>query len=210
MRENIFTKLLFNASKALCEAPMQHSDQKNDNEIQLIKLLSLRNGFYAFGKALLFRPMGGNNNCPMNIEKWNHSETWKCYYVDDFKNDIFFAEDIFGIQFAIHLNEIYLFDPETAKWRYLAKTMEEFIKLIIAKPSDFTGDVFESAWEQINGPLHIGCRLIPKIPFVCGGEFEVKNFISLPDEKGMRIRAGISNQIAGIKDGEKIIFKIAD
>ena len=74
-----------------------------------VNLLAERNGFLAFESALLVRPVGG----PRDVWDWNSAQGWRAGYGDLADGLFFFAEDVFGGQFAIVHDEIVTFDPET-------------------------------------------------------------------------------------------------
>jgi hypothetical protein len=62
----------------------------------------------------------------------------------------------------------------------------------------------------MNGPIPINSRLIPKIPFVCGGDFNIENLAVINSVSGMKSRANLANQIANLEDGTQIEFKIVE
>ena len=71
-----------------------------------------------------------------------------------------------------------------------------------------TGYSLEKEWQEENGKLGINERLVPIIPFVLGGEYEVSNLHSIDRIKGMRLRAEIANQISNIPDGSNVQFTL--
>src|SRR5579859_7768624 len=90
---------------------------------ELIELLALRNGFYAFESALLLRPFDSNHN-PLGILQWNEPSVWKSAFKVGPSEAFFFAEDIFGVQFCIKDNAVNSFNPETAEFNFLARSEE--------------------------------------------------------------------------------------
>jgi hypothetical protein len=52
-------------------------------------------------------------------------------------------------------------------------------------------------------------RLVPKIPFVCGGRYEVNNLYPLNEVKGRQFRASIARQIRDLPDGSQVILDIS-
>jgi len=73
-----------------------------------------------------------------------------------------------------------------------------------------TGYPLAHEWQMANAPLVRGMRLLPKVPFVCGGKYEAENLYSLTDVKGMSFRASIANQIRDLPDGAEIVLKNTD
>ena len=50
--------------------------------------------------------------------------------------------------------------------------------------------------------------LLPKIPFVFGGKYEIENLYPVDDLKGMLFRASIAKQIRGLPDGCQIVLNL--
>jgi len=70
-----------------------------------------------------------------------------------------------------------------------------------------TGYPIAHEWQLQNGKLAAGTRLIPKLPFVCGGPFRVDNMHVMNDVQAMQFRASIANQIRDLPDGTSIRFR---
>src|SRR5262245_58032733 len=92
-----------------------------------LQFLSRKNGFYAFESALLVRPKAASMRPGLlEADKWNEPSCWRDAYDFDLSKLFFFAEDVFGGQFAISEAGIVSFDPETAECKPLAATFEEW------------------------------------------------------------------------------------
>lgn len=63
-------------------------------------------------------------------------------------------------------------------------------------------------WQEQNGQLPVKKRLLPKIPFVVGGEFVLDNLHLVDAVEGMKFRADIASQIKDLPDGAQIKFDI--
>ncbi len=175
---------------------------------ELARLLSSRNGFYAFESALLVRS-SGNAPPPRDIAAWNARDAWLVQYDDlDLGPMLFFAEDVFGNQFAIASGRVVFFDPETGKSEEVAPTLEDWARIILDDYAYYTGYPVAHDWQMQNGPLRPGMRLMPRIPFVCGGEFRVSNFGPIEEREGMAFRASLARQMKDLPDGATINFKI--
>lgn len=173
---------------------------------ELAEMLKSKNGFYAYESALLVRPL--NNACPpLGLQEWNAYDLWKMNYTENFSEVLFFAEDVFGGQYCINQNKICTFDPETAAFEAMSSSLGEWASDVMADYQFRTGFPLAHAWQIKNSPLLPGNRLLPKIPFVCGGKYDVENLYSITDVKGMLFRASLANQVRGLPDGAKIIFK---
>lgn len=175
----------------------------------LLRMLRQRNGFYALESALHVFPTHSSSQ-EICLDDWNESTLWRNAYKELADGCLFFAEDIFGGQFCIKDNLIYTFDPETGALDYLADDMEGWAKAIITDYEILTGYPLAHQWQQQNGPLPTKKRLLPKIPFVVGGEFKMDNLYSIDSVEGMRFRANIAIQIKELPDGSQIKFNFED
>jgi hypothetical protein len=128
-------------------------------------------------------------------------------YAEDLSESLFFAEDVFGGQYCIRQGKVFTFDPETGVFEALSSTLGEWADEILSDYQFRTGYSLAHAWQSNNLKLRPGMRLLPKVPFVIGGKFEVENLYSIADAKGMAFRASIANQIRNLPDGAKIVFK---
>ncbi|ELS32848.1 MULTISPECIES: SMI1/KNR4 family protein [Pseudanabaena] len=175
----------------------------------LYNLLSKKNGFLAFESALHVFP-AENSSLIMTLETWNSDNLWRNNYGTLVKNCLFFAEDIFGGQFCIFEDKIYSFDPETGTKEFVANNIEQWAKAILSDYNVLTGFPLAHEWQKKNGNLPIDKRLLPKIPFVVGGDFVVDNLYSVDSVQGMKIRADIAQQIKDLPDGAKINIRVVD
>ena len=115
----------------------------------LEKILSIKNGFYAFESALHF--LGTGSDRPdIDIEAWNSPDLWIKNYATIKPDGLCFAEDLFGNQFYIASSGIYNFDCETGDKEKLARNFREWCKMQFLFLKDFwgsnypktTGDIF--------------------------------------------------------------------
>lgn len=200
-------KLLLNASPSLTNQIPWLSDELIDNAgilyEDLIKLLNKRNGFFAFEKALHVLPTHSNSQ-EIGINDWNAATLWKSAYNNSISNYLFFAEDIFGMQFCINKSKIHTFDPETGAFNFMANNLDEWAQAINDDINFLTGYPLAHAWQKENGPIPTGKRLLPKIPFVAGGNYELNNLFLIDAIEGMKYRAHIAEQIKNLPDGTSI------
>ena len=174
---------------------------------ELLSVIRQRNGFYAFESALLFRALDSEIP-PIGLRQWNEPDLWKQSYRADLTHLLFFAEDIFGVQFCLGGKGVGLFDPETGNIKEIAPTLEGWAAWLLKDSRRATGWPFSHFWQLRNGPLRPGTRLLPKKPFVLGGEFVPDNFYALNEVEGMRFRANIANQIKACPDGSSVLLKV--
>lgn len=175
---------------------------------ELRSLLTKRDGFYAFESALHVRSYLGG--AAIGLGEWNSRSSWRRNYQELTGDFTFFAEDIFGVQFAFDEHQIVVFDPETGEVEHLASGLESWASAILQNHNELTGYDLAHRWQQQYGRISTGQRLMPKRPFVLGGEFEVANVYALPDVDGMRLRGDLAVQIRDLPDGATVQFTFVD
>lgn len=175
---------------------------------ELAELLSARNGWLAWHSALLVRPL---TDAPpvLGVCSWNEPSLWKQSYAVP-PDALFFAEDAFGDQFAIVGDRIHFFEGETGEFDDLAGSLEEWATLILEEPHFHTGWPLALEWQETNGPLPLGRRLLPKTPFVLQGEYSVANLWAGDDREGMQFRGRLANQLRDAPDGTPVWIRIGD
>ena len=206
-------KLLLSASSSLIKKNPCLNEQllelAGNSANDLLTMLRKRNGFYALESALHIFPSHSNEKI-IGLDKWNSTTLWRKEYGELVDNCLFFAEDVFGDQFCIKDNIIYTFNPETGILDYLADNIEDWAKAIVNDYDALTGYSLAHQWQEHYGQLPENKRLLPKIPFVAGGQFSLDNLYLGDSVEGMKYRAHIANQIKDLPDGAQIQFKIID
>lgn len=173
---------------------------------ELADLLAERNGFYAFESALLVRP-SHHTGSPLGLVQWNHEKLWRYAFQSNLVGVFFFAEDIFGMQFCIEQNGISSFDPETGDFEKISDTLHGWATCIVDDYRVRTGWPLGHEWQTVYGAIEPGQRLLPKQPFVLGGEYALKNLYKLNDVEGMLYRASIAIQLRDCPDGSTVVLK---
>lgn len=176
---------------------------------QLLQLLWARNGFYAFESALHVFPLSDQTE-ELSLEMWNSSTLWRSAYGKLANGALFFAEDVFGAQFCMVDGSVFRFDPETGDKALLAATLDEWAGHLLSNHEEQTGWPLAHEWQQRFGPLQPRSRLVPKLPFVLGGEFTVANLHALDCVEAMRFYAKIAMQIRNVPDGGTIELRVVD
>ncbi|MAS94484.1 MAG: SMI1/KNR4 family protein [Verrucomicrobiales bacterium] len=200
-------KLIEIGSKALTnESPQstQLLSEKSELSKSLKDLLEGKNGFVAFEAALVVFP-----SCDIGqtkgIESWNLQSGWRNGYADCLDPEtIFFAHDLFGVQFGIEGDRVVQFNPETGELTTYANSFDEWASVLLENYQADTGWPLAHEWQIANGQLLPHERLLPKQPFILGGEFEVDNLIAIEAECGMRNWATLYNSIKTASDGEEV------
>jgi hypothetical protein len=177
---------------------------------ELLDLLVRKNGFYAFESALHVFPMRSIRS-EIGLVEWNSHSLWSGEYQEKLIDHcLFFAEDIFGGQFCVRPEGVFLFDPETGVFDFLAKDLEGWAQAVLSDYEVLTGYPLAHRWQKLNGAIPPGMRLIPKTPFVLGGEFSTENLMIFDRIKGMQLRANLAVQIRDLPDGTPIKWDVTD
>jgi hypothetical protein len=177
---------------------------------ELARLLSDRNGFYAFESALLLRPLTSSPEGVLGISEWNQPKSWRFAYDGLGDGLLFFAEDVFGGQFCISRDGVVSFDPETGETELLATTLDGWAEELLADYEILTGQPLAHAWQASHGRLVLEQRLVPKTPFVLGGEFGLSNLRVGNSVTEMLARAHIAVQIRDLPEGATIRLTVVD
>jgi hypothetical protein len=172
----------------------------------LKKLLTAKNGFLAFESALHVFPTGSTTSCGYSIEQWNSQELWKHAYGDLIGEIVFFAEDIFGEQFGIKDRSVFRFNPETAALEEYATSIDAWARRILSNPNVEAGYGFADRWQTEHRKLLCDERLVPLVPFVAGGQYNMTNVFAANCIEGMKRRAALAKQIKDVPDGTKVKF----
>lgn len=200
-------RLLSIASDALGDA-VRPSLGRAARVLGLDALIEARNGFYAFESALHVLP--SEVSAMRTIERWNAPDGWRSGYGSMADGLLFFAEDAFGGQFALWDERICTFDPETGDVDVLASSVEDWADQLLDDYRVLTGYPVAHEWQLQNGLLQPGMRLVPKVPFVIGGDYTVDNLSALDAEEGMRVRAEFAMQIRDLPDGTTVRYRAGD
>ncbi len=173
---------------------------------ELLYLLGLKNGFYAFESALHVFPFSMIDcNNRQDLLRWNAPGLWRCEYGSDAENLFFFAEDILGYQFCFFDDRVGRFDPETGGVDDICRTLEEWASIVCEDFEFHTGYHIAHNWQAAKGPLQEGNRLVPIIPLITSeGSYELGNFYEVDAVTGMLSRAEFARQIKSVPDGGKI------
>jgi hypothetical protein len=208
MRKRL-AKLLSIASGALAPSPVDRpSLLVGAHGAELWALLTARNGFYAFERALHVFPSGGPG--VQTLEHWNAPDAWRSHYRDLADGCVFFAEDVFGGQFVLKGEAIHTFDPETGETEQIAADLEAWAGAILDDYALLTGHRLASAWQAEHGALPPGQRLLPRTPFVIGGAFELTNLYAADAVKGMQFRGDFAIQIRDVPEGEQLGLEVVE
>jgi len=174
------------------------------------KVLS-KGGFHAFSRSLRVFGLTQHNDAK-NILWWNEPTTWKFEYRDFLKEVWSFAEDVFGNQFLFDLNGLFWLNNETGELTYLCDTFSQWLSIIKKDILYYTGAKFALDWHKIHPDEILTGKfyLCPIIPFVCGGDYDVKNLFRYDALKCLSLKADFARQIKNLPNGTQIKFTFVD
>lgn len=174
----------------------------------LAALLTRRNGFLGFSSALHVRPWSDTAD---GLAAWNSSSGWRVAYGSLVDGLFFFAEDLFGGQFAFSASDgVVAFDPETGDLSEIGRDIEDWARYILNDTDVASGRSIAERWTQERGPLASNCRLVPKIPFVLGGSFDLHNLYPMDVPTSLRLRGEIALQLRELPDGTQVEIQYVD
>lgn len=210
---NELHKLIEHGGASLCPLPLNFREQLDSLGVADIdgacEMYRGRNGFYAFESALHIFPVRSCNET-IGLDEWNSIDGWRSGYGDLLQGCVFFGEDVFGTQFCSRDDGVFSFDPETGALTCLAKDIHGWAKVVLDDYKYLTGYPFGHKWQQIYGPIPPDMRLVPKIPFVLGGEYSLDNLRAVNSKEAMVFRAEIAAQIRNLPDGAKVRLHVTD
>jgi hypothetical protein len=168
--------------------------------------LAQRNGFVAFENSLLVLPTERNGDLPGLVE-WNDIQGWRRYYETVPFECVFFGMDVFACQFAISGDGIVRFDPESGTIDYHSKSLNAWAQKVLDNYDYETGWSVAKAWQEKNGPLPMGCRLLGRVPFILGGEYSPDNLVCVTLDVAMSKLTGLYSQLKNTPDGTTVTIR---
>jgi hypothetical protein len=206
-------RLISIASPPLCaEAPRLSPallEPAGDLAMTLVDLLTRKNGFFAFESALHLYPAGPAEE-GYDLAAWNQPDLWRHLYGDLTDGFLFFAQDVFGDQFALREGRVYRFHAETGEAVELANDLHRWAARLLTHYRFETAYPLAHAWQQQYGRLRSGERLIPRVLFMLGGDYSVENLVARDAALGMQIRGPIAALTRHVPDGARIRLRIVE
>lgn len=170
----------------------------------LSMLLQMRNGFVEFESALVVFPTTESAGVP-GIHEWNNLTGWRRHYraviTDKY---ICFAQDLFGLQFAIANSDVVRMNPECGSVIAYAQSIEEWAMRLLENYEEDTAWPLAHVWQMSNGVLAPNMRLLPRVPFVLGGEYVVDNLVAVECHQVMEYWGSLYEAIRDVPDGQSV------
>ncbi|MGH3998499.1 MAG: SMI1/KNR4 family protein, partial [Pseudonocardiaceae bacterium] len=138
----------------------------------------------------------GSRGLGPELGQWNEAATWKNSYGGLADGLFCFAQDLFGVQFAIADNaQLVRFDLETAERTVLGEALADWAAWLLADPDVHAAYRFATAWQDTFGALGHHQRLIPWRFFALGGDYSFDNVVAKDAVDCMRIRGPVAQQL---------------
>jgi hypothetical protein len=203
-------KLLSLSSEALGAVLADSPSQLTEYSLgqHLYEMLKSRNGFYAFEGALHVFPIAPKSR--FGLEEWNSQSLWRNQYDDLAEGLLFFAEDALQDQFCLSKSTdgVLRFHAETGQIEIMAESFESWARVILDDSLAQTGWPLLHQWQQKNGVLSEGMRLLPRVPFFLGGEYGLANLWAGDAAEGMRLKGDIAIKTRNLPKGAKVRLQV--
>ena len=105
---------------------------------------------------------------------------------------------------------MYKFDPETGDREYVADTIDRWAAIVLDDYEAQTLWPLAHEWQAVHGPLASGQRLVPKTPFVLGGEYVIDNLYAADAVEAMRFYGNLATQLHDLPDGAQVRLKVVE
>src|SRR3972149_311341 len=205
-------RLLAISSKALCSTVPSANvfqwlqEELGEAALQLTRLLTAKNGFFAFESALLVQPSDDIDVLP-GLREWNDLTGWRKSYDCIPPRCVFFAQDLFACQFGITPAGLVRLDTETGDVTNYADDLDRWAQRILSNYDYETGWSLGRNWQRLHGPLKHGSRLLGRKPFVLGGSYVVENLVAVDATDAIEKLAELYSQIKDVPDGSKVTVR---
>ncbi len=123
---------------------------------------------------------------------------------------LFFAEDVFGNQFACSDGNIVRFLAETGDCEFMARSFEEWLEKLLTDPDEELSLWLLNAWRAPGNLIQANEHLCPKIPFVAGGAFEPAGLYVADRTESLTFKGDFAWQIRKVPSGGRIRIKSID
>ena len=172
----------------------------------LAQMYAAHDGFRAYGGSLWIYPLSRGDEV-YRLTSWNDAATWKANYPQDIERAIFFGCNAFGDQFGVIEGAYGMLDAETGQFEAIGATLDEWAEALMADSEFHLGTEQLAIWEQANERLRLHHRIVPKVPFVMGGSYDVNNYYAMELLSSLLLRGAIADQIYHLPDGAQVRFE---
>jgi hypothetical protein len=172
-------------------------------------LLSLHNGLTAFDGGL--RVFGIKPGKLPTLQEWNEPNGWRSAYKELVKDTlVFFAEDVFGNQFAFDDGNVVYFDVENGRAAPFAKSFSEWLSIILEDPVDTLQLALYKSWRDEGELLEPSEHLCPIYPFIVKADPPLKELYRVKSIEDMMYKGNFAYQIKDVPDGTPIKIRVTE
>lgn len=172
-------------------------------------LLSSHNGLTAFNGGL--RIFGTKPGVLPALQDWNAPGGWRSAYKELAKeNLIFFAEDVFGNQFAFENRSVAYFNAETGQTTLFATSFSKWVSTVLDDPADTLQLMLYKSWLNKGERLEPSEHLCPTYPFVVKADPPLHELYRVSSMEDMRYKGNFAYQIKDVPDGAQIKIRVTD
>jgi hypothetical protein len=172
-------------------------------------LLILHNGLTAFDGGL--RIFGTKPGKLSSLQEWNEQNGWRSAYKELVKAElVFFAEDVFGNQFAFDHGSIVYFDAENGRATPFASSFSEWLSIILEDPVDTLQLMLYKSWRSKGERLEPSEHLCPIYSFIVKADPPLKELHRVKGREAMRYKGNFAYQIKDVPDGAPIKIRVTE
>jgi len=122
----------------------------------------------------------------------------------------FFAEDVFGNQFAFDDGSVVYFDVENGRATPFAKSFSEWLSIILEDPVDTLQLMLYKNWLGKGDRLEPSEHLCPIYPFVVKAAPPLKELYRVKSKEDMMYKGNFAYQIKDVPDGVQIKLRVTE
>jgi Protein of unknown function DUF2625/SMI1 / KNR4 family (SUKH-1) len=172
-------------------------------------LLSLHNGLTAFDGGL--RIFGTKPGKLPTLQEWNEQKGWRSAYKELVKGTlVFFAEDVFGNQFAFDDGSVVYFDVEKGRATPFANSFSEWLSIVLEDPVDTLQLMLYRSWRDKGEGLEPSEHLCPVYPFIVKADPPLKELYRVNGMEDMAYKGNFAYQIKDVPDGAPIKMRVTE
>ncbi|MBO6102756.1 MAG: hypothetical protein J6P03_05830 [Opitutales bacterium] len=182
----------------------------NKNNIMLVLKRIFNNKNSLFKGALCVRN-NFSTDIFHSIDDWNNPKLWKNKFPsEDIKDIYFFADNILSYQYGVLNEDIVMLNPEDSSIEKVASSIDEWFSIITSDSVTYLYcDILEE-WENKNGRVLLGERLIPSLPFILGGDYSLDNFVKCTEVEAMDYYSQFAKKLHNLQDGSRVSLKFEE
>jgi|SRR5437868_3297937 len=174
----------------------------------LQQLLAQRNGFVAFRGGLHVRGACVEPRWHSLRAAMEGPESFAARFRTIKKDDVPFAQDVFGDQFVLREGKVYKLDSYADQLEEVAGGVVDFFGKVQQDPIELLELGHLTQFEGTGETLRPGELLMEWPPFVVSESRKGVSLRRIPAPERLEFLADIAKQLRGVADGTKVEFKI--